>query len=192
MSAVQLISQTDYRPTFPTSLRTARLVLRPFVAEDTDSIAALLSDPKAAQWIGGMKSQVEARESVLRMRDAFTQRGWGTLAVVPVDHGICVGYCGVRPLVCTPDVELAFALERSWWGNGYATEAATAALDAAFCSLRCESVVGTVYPENLASRRVLEKLGLRFEKEVFGYWPRELALLLRVTRKEWEQRASDR
>ncbi len=73
----------------------------------------------------------------------------------------------MRPLSCTPDVELAFALDRSCWDKGYATEAATAVIDAAFVCLRFESVVGTVYPENVASQRVLAKLGMKFERKVF-------------------------
>ncbi|MEJ0037202.1 MAG: GNAT family N-acetyltransferase [Gammaproteobacteria bacterium] len=188
-SAVEVIGQVEYRALHPQELQTDRLLLRPFSAEDAGGLACVLSDSEAAQFIGGPKSLDEARDSAIRMRDAFAQRGWGTLAVTLLDAGTCIGYCGVRPLSCTPDVELAFALERSCWGQGYATEAATAVLDAAFVCLRFESIVGTVYPENIASQRVLEKLGLKFERKVFGYWPRDEAWLLRVTRNDWKKRA---
>ncbi len=71
--------------------------------------------------------------------------------------------------------------------DGDATEAAGAVLDAAFVCLKFESVVGTVYPENVASQRVLAKLGLKFERKVFGYWPRDEAWLFRVHRNDWKK-----
>ena len=188
-SAVEVIGQVEYRAVHPLELQTDRLLLRAFAAEDAGGLARVLSDSEAARFIGGPKAHDEARDSALRMRDAFAQRGWGTLAVILPAAGTCIGYCGVRPLPCTPDVELAFALERSCWGQGYATEAATAVLDAAFVCLRFESIVGTVYPENVASQRVLAKLGLKFERKVFGYWPRDEAWLFRVTRNDWKKRS---
>ena len=188
-SAVEVIGQVEYQAVHPRELQTDRLLLRPFSAEDAGGLTRVLSDSEAAQFIGGPKSHDEARDSAIRMRDAFAQRGWGTLAVILPDTGTCIGYCGVRPLPCTPDVELAFALERSSWGRGYATEAATAVLDAAFVCLRFESIVGTVYPENVVSQRVLAKLGLKFERKVFGYWPRDEAWLFRVSRNDWKKRS---
>ncbi len=188
VSAIEAVSQVECRAVHPHEIQTDRLVLRAFSADDATGLARVLSDKEAAQFIGGPKSYEEARESAIRMRDAFSQRGWGTLAVILPSAGTCIGYCGVRPLSCTPDVELAFALERSCWGKGYATEAATAVLDAAFVCLRFESIVGTVYPENLASQRVLAKLGLKFERKVFGYWPRDEAWLFRVHRNDWRRR----
>jgi RimJ/RimL family protein N-acetyltransferase len=187
-SAVEVIGQVEYRALHPLQLQTDRLLLRPFSVDDASGLARVLSDSEAAQFIGGPKSHDEARDSAIRMRDAFAQRGWGTLAVIWPDDGTCIGYCGVRPLSCTPDVELAFALERSYWGRGYATEAATAVLDAAFVCLKFKSVVGTVYPDNIASQRVLAKLGLKFEHKVFGYWPRDEAWLFRVHRNDWKKR----
>jgi ribosomal-protein-alanine N-acetyltransferase len=182
MSPVDVIGQVEYRSLHPQSLRTERLLLRMFAEEDSEGLMRLLSDAETAKFIGGTKSHDQARDSAIRMRDAFAQRGWGTLAVVVEDTGDCIGYCGVRPLPCTPDVELAFALERSCWRRGYATEAAAAALGAAFRFLPFESIVGTVYPDNLASQRVLEKLGFSFERKVFGFWPRDEAWLYRVAR----------
>jgi RimJ/RimL family protein N-acetyltransferase len=171
----------------PRELRTARLLLRPFAVEDGVGLARVLSDNEAAQFIGGAKSEEEARKSAIRMRDAFVHRGWGTLAVIPIEGGTCIGYCGVRPLACTADVELAFALDRAFWRQGYATEAATAVMDAAFKFLPFTSIVGTVYPDNAASLRVLEKLGLKFEMTVFGFWPQEEALLYRIAKTDWQK-----
>ena len=91
------------------------------------------------------------------MRDAHATRGWGTLAVVLRGEQACIGYCGVRPLPHTTEVEVAFALQRHCWNKGYATEAATASIDAAFEGLGINAIVATVYPDNKASLKVLEK-----------------------------------
>jgi RimJ/RimL family protein N-acetyltransferase len=124
------------------------------------------------------------------MRDAFVARGWGTLAVVQRSDNACIGYCGVRPLLNTPHVELAFALERISWNCGYATEASEASLDLAFRYLGVDSVFATVYPENRASVRVLTKLGMSVHDSIFGVWPRNSALLYRLERSAWRASGS--
>lgn len=169
----------------PVPLTTRRLRLRPFEESDIDGIAALLADPEATRFIGNVRSRAAAAESVRVMRDAFSARGWGTLGVLTHEKPDCIGYCGVRPLPQTSELEIAFALRQDCWNLGYATEAAMASIDAAFNHLSIESIVATVYPENQASRRVLEKLGLTFEREVFGWWPNATALLYRIERQQW-------
>jgi RimJ/RimL family protein N-acetyltransferase len=121
------------------------------------------------------------------MRDAFAARGWGTLAVIPRGESECVGYCGARPLAHTAEIEIAFALQQRCWNRGYATEAAAASIDAVFNSLRIRSIVATVYPDNKPSLRVLDKLGMTLESEVFGHWPMTTALLFRVHAEKWFQ-----
>jgi [ribosomal protein S5]-alanine N-acetyltransferase len=170
----------------PVPISTARLELRPFVDSDTDSIVRLLTNPVATQFIGGALSADDAAKVCMRMGETFRARGWGTLAVVPKDRSTCVGYCGVRPLAHTTDLEIAFALDPGCWNLGYATEAARASIDAAFVALGISSLVGTVYPDNTASCRVLTKLGLIPSGRVFGTWPREHALLFRIDRSAWE------
>ena len=170
----------------PVPISTPRLELRPFVDSDVDSIVRLLTNPLATQFIGGTLSVDAAAKVATRMSEIFRARGWGTLAVVPKDRSTCVGYCGVRPLAQTADVEIAFALDPSCWNLGYATEAAQASIDAAFVSLGLGSIVATVYPDNTASCRVLTKLGLAPSGRVFGIWPREYALLFRIDRSAWE------
>jgi RimJ/RimL family protein N-acetyltransferase len=177
----QLPQETnEYRLAVP--LLTARLALRPFQDSDVGGLTGVLTDQEVARYIGGAKSVDESRESLYRMRDAFCGRGWGTLAVILRESQSCIGYCGVRPLLHTNDVELAFALSRSCWNQGLATEAAIACVSASFRDLCLDSIVATVYEENRASRRVLEKIGMRLEQSVFGSWPRDRALLYRLRR----------
>jgi RimJ/RimL family protein N-acetyltransferase len=166
----------------PVPCATDRLDLRPFREGDIERFSELMADQEATKYIGGAKSLAAAADSVRYMRDAFADRGWGTLAVVQRRDAACIGYCGVRPLLNTPHVELAFALERKSWNCGYATEASQAVLDLAFRHLAINSVFATVYPDNRASIRVLTKLGMSLESSIFGAWPRNSALLYRVDR----------
>jgi len=187
-SAVQLLTDVSQKRAIPVPILTARLELRPFQDGDTEEIVQLLADPEVTRFIGEVRTREAATSSVRVMRDAHAARGWGTLAVFPHgDHG-CVGYCGVRPLPHTTEVEIAFALQRRCWNRGYATEAATASMDAAFRCLGVNSIVATVYPANKASLRVLEKLGMSLDSEVFGHWPMTTALLFRIERAKWQAR----
>lgn len=174
-------------PKVPVPCITARLVLRPFREDDIRPFAELMSDRDATKYIGGAKSYDAAADAVRYMRDAFVSRGWGTLAVELASSGTCIGYCGVRPLVNTPDVELAFALKRPTWNNGYATEASSASLDLAFGHLPIARVFATVYPENVACIRVLTKLGMTQQASIFGAWPNNTALLYSLERTAWSQ-----
>jgi len=188
-SAVELLLEGATRRQIPVPIVTSRLELRPFSESDTDGIANLLADSETTRFIGNVKSREAAAESVRAMRDAYATRGWGTLAVIPRGTQECVGYCGVRPLAHTGEIEVAFALQRRCWNLGYATEAAAASIDAAFEHLRVKSLVATVYPDNKASLRVLGKLGMTPEAHVFGHWPMTTALLFRVTEEKWRSRS---
>jgi RimJ/RimL family protein N-acetyltransferase len=185
-SAVEALCGTSAPARIPVPCLTARLELRPFREEDIERFSGVMADQLVTLFIGGPKSPPAAADSVRYMRDAFTDRGWGTLAVVRRSDNACIGYCGVRPLQNTPHVELAFALDRMSWNCGYATEASAASLDLAFRHLAVDSVFATVYSENRASIRVLTKLGMSLHGSIFGAWPRSSALLYRLERSVWQ------
>jgi ribosomal-protein-alanine N-acetyltransferase len=97
-------------------------------------------------------------------------RGYGLWAVEARSDGTLMGRCGLQWLPDTEEVEVDFILGRPFWGQGFGTEAGRASLRHGFEELGLERVVGIVHVENIASRRVLEKLGMtRLEqKEFFG------------------------
>jgi RimJ/RimL family protein N-acetyltransferase len=185
LSSVESLCSGSGAACIPAPFETARLVLRPFEERDIPRMARIEADPEVTKWTGGIQSDVAAAKSVRYMKEAFASRKWGTLAVTLRNENECIGYCGVRPLTNTPDVELAFGLERIRWGFGYATEAARTTLEVAFNHLPIDSVVGTVYQQNSASIRVLTKLGMSYEKAIFGVWPQGSALLYRLHRSAW-------
>ena len=189
MSAIDLIRNPSDQARVSVPIRTQRLMLRPFEDQDVQGITEMLADPETTRWIGGVKSATEAAASVTRMKQSFKGRGWGTLAVIPQGTTQCVGYCGVRPLAHTQEVEIAFGLSKACWGRGYGTEASNACIDATFKALPLDSIVATVYPDNTRSIAVLKKLGMREESRVFGTWPDSLALLFRIARGDWARRS---
>jgi [ribosomal protein S5]-alanine N-acetyltransferase len=181
-SVEALGNPTAFRIAHPIS--TDRLRLRIFEESDGDALLTVIGDEVAMRLAGGARDSIRNLSELRAMRQSVLERGWGTLAIE--FRGECVGYCGVRPMVNTPEVELAYGVHRSLWGQGIATEAASAVLNRAFQCLPIGSVVASVYPTNAASIRVLEKLGMKFEKQVFGIWPYHTAFHFRVTKKQFQ------
>jgi ribosomal-protein-alanine N-acetyltransferase len=144
-------------------LETARLRLRPFTAADHDAIHAVYADPEVMRYVGhgAHRSLTETVRALRGYADALAARGYGFVAVVERSSGVVVGDAGLHPLAGRgPDVELGYTLARAAWGHGYATEMGGALVDHAFGALGLARVMAQVEPANLASRRVLEKLGM--------------------------------
>ena len=160
-------------------LDTARLTLRPLAVDDLDDLARFLSDPETMRYIGGggTRTRDQARETLGSMIESFQARGYGQLGVERKEDGAFLGRCGL--LVWDPatwtiaddfdgpvEIEVGYLLGREHWGNGYATEAALAVRDWALAELGLERLIALIYPENIRSIRVAEKLGMEPEDEI--------------------------
>lgn len=144
-------------------LETGRLRLRRLRPSDEPALVALDSDEEVMRYIGsrgGTPEQIlsRAREKIATDRGAI---GWWLVEDRAdwVFHGIA----GLLPMPEGPDVELAYRFTRATWGRGIATEAAVALTDYAFVSAGLSQLVAVTFPENGASRRVLEKVGFRYD-----------------------------
>jgi RimJ/RimL family protein N-acetyltransferase len=153
----------------PPHLTTPRLRLRPLSVDDAEFALRLVNEPAFLEHIGdkGLRD-LEGARSFLR-EGPWTRQdldGHGMLAVEPQAGGAPLGVCGLlhRPALDLTDVGFAFLAEQR--GQGYATEAAGALLRHAREVLGLERVHGIASPDNAASIRVLEKLGLRFQRLV--------------------------
>lgn len=147
------------------TLETARLRLRPLAVSDEADLVALDSDPEVMRYVGspaGVKSPAETRERA-RRRIREAQRGdYEPLGFWRIEGRSDRAFHGVGALVRMPesdDVEVAYRLARSAWGQGIATEAAGALVAHALGPLGLARVVAVTYPANQASQRVLDKLG---------------------------------
>jgi ribosomal-protein-alanine N-acetyltransferase len=153
-------------------LTTERLHLRPFTAADQDAIHAVYGDPEVMRHVGhGAHQTMAETANALRIYgEVLARRGYSFLAVIERESGALVGDGGLHPLGGQgPDVELGYTLARSAWGRGYATELGRALIEHAFDVLGAPRVVAQVEPANLASRRVLEKLGMTQREERMAY-----------------------
>lgn len=154
------------------TLTTARLILRPFAAEDAGPLQRILAQDQILRYFPRPDPPDRAR--VERLIDGqlqhWEEHGLGWWAVELAGSGELLGWCGLQHLPETSEVEVGYLLGRPHWGQGLATEAARASLRWGFETHGLRSITGIVHPENAASRRVLEKAGLAFvnEAEYFG------------------------
>lgn len=152
------------RPLFETE----RLVVRHFGPDDLDDFADLCADPEVLRYVGdgGTLPRDEVARWISVCQTKYETRGYGTSAVFERASGRFVGYCGVVRAPGNDFDELIYVFHKWAWGQGYAVEAGRAMLRYVFGRSQLERIYATIYADNLASRRVAEKLGMRFEKEV--------------------------
>ncbi len=152
-------------------IETARLRLRPFREEDLDALAAIRSDAEVMRYIGAglPQSRETTRLFIEKNSVRWAARGLGLSAVEFKGREGLLGWCGLAPLEETEEVEVGYGFAREHWGQGLATEAAYAALGYGFETLALDEIAAVAYPENLASRRVMEKLGMKYLRPAFFY-----------------------
>ena len=143
-----------------TEIETSRLRLRAIAASDWPAILAYMADPHVTAFLpGGVLDEQAARAFALKQSGDDRQ----AVAVVEKASGQLIGHMPFHAWLGPRTFEIGWALGRAHQGNGYATEAGRALLGHAFGSLKAHRVVATCQPENTASWRVAEKLGLRRE-----------------------------
>jgi len=127
--------------------------------------AEFAGDADVMQYIGqaGRLSYEQAAERLARYVRCWEEHGLGMFGVRPRDSDAAVGWAGLQPLSGTDEIEVGYAFGRMSWGRGYATEVAAAAVQWGFESLGLERIVAVASPENAASRRVMDKLGMHYE-----------------------------
>lgn len=153
----------------PAEIVTARLRVRPFAAGDAAFIVALLNSPGWLRFIGdrGVHTEAEARVYIERGPQAsYAQHGFGLSCVERRSDGVPVGMCGLLKRDTMPDVEIGFAFLPEYCGQGYAVESAQAVIEEGRVRHGLKRVAAIVQVDNAASIRVLEKLGLDYERQV--------------------------
>jgi RimJ/RimL family protein N-acetyltransferase len=150
-------------PTMP-SLSTSRLLLRPWRDDDLPAFAALNADPRVMEFFPKPLAAAESDELASRIRENCDSRGFGLWAVEISCGAPFIGYVGLNiprfEAHFTPCIEIGWRLALEQWGNGYATEAARAAVRFGFEQLGLNEIVSFTVPENIRSRRVMERLGM--------------------------------
>jgi RimJ/RimL family protein N-acetyltransferase len=145
------------------TLDTERLRLRPFRRGDIDDYAAMNADPEVMRHIGGTWDRSRSWRHLAFLIGHWPLGGSGMWALEQRETGAFLGTVGFAEPEGWPGFELVARLARRWWGSGYATEAARAALAHAFTVLRKDRVISLVRPDNHASLRLVERLGESLE-----------------------------
>lgn len=157
--------------------RTDRLVLRRFTPHDVDLLVELDSDPDVMFFINGGAAtpRAEVEDDILPafLRHYERWPGYGFWALIERESGAFLGWVHLRPEPRSPDdePELGYRLRRAAWGRGYAAEASRAVIDRGFAEFGMRRVVASTMAVNTASRRVMEKAGLRYVRAFVADWP---------------------
>ena len=149
-------------------LETDRLQLRGLMPEDLDAYAAMYADPEVMRYLedGRPLDRDAAWRSMALHLGHWLLRGYGQWAVVERATGEFIGRAGLWQPEGWPALEVGWVLARPFWGHGYATEAARAAISYAFNQLDAARVISLIRPDNSPSIRLAERLGETYERTI--------------------------
>jgi RimJ/RimL family protein N-acetyltransferase len=154
------------------TLTTPRLILRPFTEQDVDPLHRMLLEEGVLRYFPNPEppSRERIQQMVSNLLRHWAEQGSGLWAVTSRSTGELMGRTGLMVVPGTEEVEIDFLYGKPFWNQGFATEGGRASLQYGFETLELEQIIGVVHPENMASRRVLEKLGLKFTepRQYFG------------------------
>ena len=145
-------------------LETERLELRSATPADAPNLLALFSSPEVLRYLPPIPpiTLERASQAIARRLRMETELGYAPFIILTKDDDQFIGSGGLVPVKDAPDVEIAYHFLPSAWGKGYATEAAAAILGFGFGKARLKEIIGLAFPANVASWRVLEKVGMRY------------------------------
>ena len=145
-------------------LETERLILRPPEGRDRDAIAAINGDPRVGDWLAGTQTRAQSDAMVDRVLAHQAEHGFSFWAVELKGRGEVVGLTGLVTLGAemppAPGVEIGWRFAAETWGQGYASEAARAALDWGFANLDLAEIVAFTADTNLRSQAVMRRIGM--------------------------------
>lgn len=154
-------------------LETERLWLRRITYDDLDDLLQIWGDPEAMKLFPKTLDRQEMGDWIDRNLKRYEEFGHGIWAVIRKADQQFVGDCGlvIQEVDGVEELEVGYHFNPKFWGRGFATEAARGCMEYAFNRLNSRRIISMVRPENLASRRVAERNGLKIEKEIFwrGY-----------------------
>ncbi len=152
-----------------TVLQIDGFVMRPLEILDLDALAAIWSDRQVTRFLpsrGVPISRESTEQSLKSFVEHWQERGYGIWAIVEHNSSQMIGYCGLRYLDRLDEVEVLYGLAKAYWGRGIATQAAKASISYGFNVAHLDRIIAMALPENYASRKVIEKAGLHYEKQV--------------------------
>jgi len=182
----------------PITLSTPRLILRSWRDEDADPFAAMFDDPAVMEFMLPNKDRAEIDAIIGHIKLHFAEHGFGLWAVEVPGVAPFIGYVGLSTprfdARFMPAVEVGWRLASAYWGKGYATEGAKAALEAGFAKFDLQEIVSFTVPANARSWRVMQRIGMKRDPaddfdhpRVPDGSPLKRHLLYRIDRARWEE-----
>ncbi|MFN2615344.1 MAG: GNAT family N-acetyltransferase [Actinomycetota bacterium] len=172
------------------SSETERLLLRPPHPSDVDQLAVIFAKPEVF-WFSFKRGldRRETEEWVDRHRMNWRERGLGRWLAIVKETGAIIGYRGLSVPVFLPEimpaVELGYRLDPAYWHHGYATEGAREALRFGFEERALDRIYGIYEPENVASGRVMERLGMTFDRDTVVPEGEITVRVMAITQPDW-------
>ena len=191
------MNRLETRPPKPTTeLETARLKLRQWQAHDLEPFAKMNADPRVMEFFPALLSRAESDAMADRMQALIAQRGFGFWAAELKVSRAFIGFVGLHiptaELPFSPCVEIGWRLAFPFWGQGYATEAASEALRLAFTELNLPEIVSFTAIGNLRSQAVMRRLNMQRQPGTFQHpdfpagHPLREHCWYRLSREEWQ------
>lgn len=173
------------------SLHTERLILRELSPEDTPALARILGDAEVMRHsVRGVLSERQTGEFIDGCRHSYRQYGFGPWAVVDRSSLTLAGFCGLNAerVDDVDEIEIGYRLAPEFWGKGLGTEAARAALSHGFDTVGIASMIAIVEPANVASVKVIQKLG--FSGFIHSQYHRRSVRIYRMSAQQWSSRCA--
>ena len=175
-------------------IETERLLLRRFTLDDVDALATIFAKPEV--WWFPVRRGFSREETEKMIRERFIARweeqGFGHFAVIRKSDERLLGYNGLAIPYFLPEVlpavELGYRMDPDAWGQGYATEASIASMEFGFETIGLERIIAIYHIENVRSGMVMERLGMKVERDTFH--PEDSAMLrvYEIFQDEWRAR----
>jgi RimJ/RimL family protein N-acetyltransferase len=155
-----------------------RLIFRELNVDDVGSLRKIFADPIAMKFYPSTKSEEETLKWIEWNQNSYRECGVGLWALSEKSSGNFIGQCGLirqQDVAGTDEMEIGYLLVRDYWGVGYATEAAAASWRFGYSTLGLRRAVSLIGPDNQASIRVAERIGMRYEKTI-DRWEKSIAV----------------
>ena len=172
-------------------IETERLILRDILPSDAEAFFAMDSNPAVHTYLGNnpVKQIDEIHKVIAFIQQQYEDNGIGRWAAIEKATGQFIGWSGLK-FIREPEnnrvdfYDVGYRFSPAYWGKGYATESAKAALNYGFKNFNMNEIIGTTHNQNKASRHALEKCGLTYKEDFF--WHDIPCHWLSISRAEWE------
>lgn len=176
------------------TLETERLILRAWKSEDFEDHARYMADPDVMRYLSGDPlSRADAWRNMATIVGHWVLRGYGFFAVERKSDRRFIGRVGLWNPEGWPALEVGWTLGKEHWGQGYATEAARAALNYAFLTQDVDRMISVIHIDNVASQKVAERLGeAKSERRDINAGGKSFPVdIWSISRAEWQRRATN-